>query len=219
MDARKEVDSAPVDPVLAKAHGGEPATLAAHLGSDVAKGLAPQRVAELRSRYGMNQLAQAPPVPMWKRFLNQFKEIVIWILIVAAIIAAAMGEVPDAIAIVAIVLLNGIVGFIQEEKAEQALAALRKLSAPNAKVIRGGAAQQIPAAELVPGDRLELEAGDHVPADARLITAASLQTQEAALTGESSPIEKEANVILPANTALAERRNMLYLGTVVTTGK
>jgi len=218
-DARKQPEQASGDRAPVPAHRIEPGQLAAALGSDIARGLDPSQVSALRSRYGANQLEQAPPVPMWKRFLGQFKEIVIWILIVAAIIAAAMGEVADAIAILAIVLLNGIVGFIQEEKAEQALAALRKLSSPNAKVVRGGKAQQIPAAELLPGDYIELEAGDYVPADARLISAASLQTQEAALTGESSPVEKDPGVTLPEQTPLAERSNIVYSGTVVTKGK
>jgi P-type Ca2+ transporter type 2C len=201
------------------AHAVELGQAAAALDSDVETGLQPSQVSAQRSRYGMNELAQAPPIPAWRRFLGQFKDLVIWILIVAAVIAGAMGEVTDTVAILAIVLLNGIIGFVQEERAEQALAALRNLSAPIAKVVRGGAIQQIPAAQLVPGDRIELEAGDHIPADARLITAFSLQVQEAALTGESSPVEKDAALVLPRETALADRRNLVYLGTVVTTGK
>jgi len=193
--------------------------LAAALDSDITSGLKPPQVLAQRSRSGLNQLSQAAADPAWKRFLGQFKEIVIWILIAAAVIAGALGEVTDAIAILAIVVVNGIIGFVQEERAEQALAALRNLTVPLAKVVRGGALQQIPAVELVPGDRIELEAGDHVPADARLISAFSLQVQEAALTGESTPVQKDASLVLPEQTGLADRRNLVYLGTVVATGK
>ena len=141
------------------------------LGVDAERGLDAPRVAELREEYGPNQLAEAPPVSRWRRFLGQFREPVIVILIVAAVIAGAMGEWVDTLAILAIVLLNGLLGFLQEERAGQALAALRKLSAPLAKVLRGGVLQSVPARELVPGDRVELEAGDHIPADVRLLRA------------------------------------------------
>lgn len=183
------------------------------------EGLDDQEVATLRSVHGYNELAEEPPVPAWKRFLGQFKELVIWILIVAAVIAGITGEIVDTVAILAIVLLNGVIGFLQEGRAEQALASLRKLSSPIAKVIRGSKLVSIPARELVPGDRIELEAGDNVPADARLIKTFSFQTQEAALTGESTPIEKDADVVLTDDSPLAERQNMVYLGTVATAGK
>src|SRR5581483_9403758 len=156
-----------------------------------------------------NELAEEPLIPAWKRFLRQFNELVIWILMVAAIIAGVTGEMIDTVAILGIVLLNGVIGFLQEGRAEQALASLRKLSSPVAKVIRGGSLVSLPARELVPGDRIELEAGDNVPADARLIKTFSLQTQEAALTGESTPVEKNAEVVLPVDSPLAERQNMV----------
>ena len=151
--------------------------------------------------------------------LAQFKDLVIWILIIAAVISGVLGEWVDAIAILAIVLLNGVIGFLQEERAEQALAALQKLSAPMARVLRGGSWVSIEAKEIVPGDILEIEAGDNIAADARLLQAFSLSVQEAALTGESVPVEKDADVALDASATLGDRRNMIYMGTVASSGK
>jgi Ca2+-transporting ATPase len=171
------------------------------------------------ARYGYNELAAPPTVPLWRKFFEQFQELVIWILIAAAIISGAVGEWADTAAILAIVLANGIIGFLQEEKAERSLAALKQLAAPMAKVTRGGQLRQIPARLLTVGDRIELEAGDNIPADARLLESFSLQSQEAALTGESQPVEKNASLVLQPDAPLAERRNMLYMGTMVAAGK
>src|SRR5262245_954222 len=173
-------------PPLANSYAMDVGGVIAAFDSHVDHGLSDEQVASARQRFGRNELAEAPPVPAWKRFLAQFKELVIWILIVAAVIAGVTGEWIDTVAILAIVLLNGVIGFLQEGRAEQALASLRKMSSPMAKVIRGAQLVSIPASELVPGDRIELEAGDHVPADARLITAFSLQAQAAALTGDTT---------------------------------
>ncbi|MFO0915898.1 MAG: cation-translocating P-type ATPase [Pirellulales bacterium] len=189
------------------------------LGVDDHIGLDEARTAQLREEHGFNQLAEAPPVPVWRKLLDQFKDLVIWILIVAAIISGALGEWLDTVAILAIVLLNGVIGFFQEGRAEQALAALQKLSAPMARAIRGGTLASIPARELLPGDILELEAGDNIPADSRLLRAFSLTVQEAALTGESVPVEKDADVVLSPPTTLGDRRNMVYMGTVAASGK
>ena len=156
-------------------------------------------------------------MPIWKKLFGQFKELVIWILIVAAIISGVMGEWADAVAILAIVLVNGVIGFLQEER-DVVPAVLQKLSSPMAKVIRDGLLQSVPAREVVPGDCVELEAGD-VPADARLLTASSVHVQEAALTGESVPIEKDSNCLLNEDTPLGDRRNMVYMGTVIAAGK
>jgi Ca2+-transporting ATPase len=188
-------------------------------GSDPRAGLSSQQATELLARHGHNQLEEAPPTPAWKRFLSQFKELVVLILIAAAVIAGIAGEWIDTVAILAIVLLNGVIGYLQEARAEQALAALKKLSAPSAKAIRDGQLQSIPASDLVPGDRVELEAGDYVPADCRLIESHSLHVQEAALTGESVPTEKRATDLLDENTPLGDRHNMVYMGTVVSAGK
>lgn len=191
----------------------------ASLAGDPEHGLPAKQVTARRAQYGWNELTEEPPPPIWQKLLSQFKDLVIWILIVAAIISGAIGEWPDTVAILAIVLLNGLLGFYQEERAEKSLAALQKLSAPLAKMIRDGVPQSIPARELVPGDLIELEAGDNIPADARLIRAFALRVQEAALTGESTPIEKVENCVLSVATSLGDRRNSVYMGTVVAAGK
>jgi Ca2+-transporting ATPase len=200
-------------------HATDSDTVLTGLRSDRTRGLNSADVSDRLARYGYNQLAEAPAVPLWKKLLGQFKELVIWILIVAAVISGAVGEWADTLAILAIVLMNGIIGFLQEEKAERALAALQKLSAPLAKVFRNGTLQSLPARELVPGDRIELEAGDNIPADARLFEAFSFRVQEASLTGESVPVDKDASCVLAETTPLGDRRNMAYMGTVAAAGK
>ena len=189
------------------------------LAADLTHGLSTDEVTRRRAQQGWNMLADAPPASRWKRLFGQFKELVIWILIVAAIISGVMGEWADTAAILAIVLVNGIIGFLQEEKAGRALEALQKMSSPMAKVIRDGVLQSLPARELVPGDSIELEAGDNVPADARLLTAFSVRVQEASLTGESVPVDKDADCVLNENAPLGDRRNMVYMGTVTAAGK
>jgi Ca2+-transporting ATPase len=205
-----------------------PAVLAPHARSaddvlrtfalDASAGLDHERVEQQQARYGRNELARAAGVPWWRRLAGQFAELIIWILIAAAIVSGVMGEWLDAIVILAIVVLNALIGFIQEQRAEQALAALRKMAAPQAKVIREGRLQTVSAAELVPGDRVELEAGDRVPADARLLKTAALRVQEATLTGESVPVEKDQRPVLDEDTPLGDRVNMVYMATSVTRG-
>lgn len=193
--------------------------LAAAGGVSVEQGLTAAEVQQRFQHFGANKLAELPPVPAWRKIAAQFKDLVIWILIVAAIIAGAMGEWADTAAILAIVLVNGIIGYLQEEKAGRALAALQKLSSPMAKVIRDGGLQSVPASELVPGDCIELEAGDNIPADARLLSGFGVRVQEAALTGESVPVDKEADCVLKEESPLGDRRNMVYMGTETATGK
>ncbi len=193
--------------------------VARELATDLTRGLSTAEASRRREQSGENRLVEAPPVPCWKKLLGQFKELVIWILIVAAIISGVMGEWADTAAILAIVLVNGIIGFLQEEKAGRALVALQKLSSPMAKVIRDGVLQSVPARELVLGDRIELEAGDNIPADARLLTGFGVRVQEASLTGESVPVDKEADYVLTENAPLGDRRNMVYMGTVTAAGK
>lgn len=182
-------------------------------------GLDPNCISQLRGMYGLNQLTEAPTRSVWWKLLAQFKGLVIWILIVAALLSGALGEWIDAIAILSIVLLNGVIGFFQEQSAERSLEALQKLSTPMAKALRGGELISLPARELVPGDILEIEAGDNIPADARLMRAFNFTVQEAPLTGESVPVDKEAERIMKPDTPLGERRNMVYMGTIVATGK
>ena len=141
------------------------------------------------------------------------------ILIAAGIVAGVTGEWGDCLAILAIVVLNALIGFYQEYHAEKSIAALRRMTAPNARVRRDGISRIVPAIEIVPGDVVELEAGDVVAADARLIEAASLSTGEASLTGESVPVEKDAHWLGDPTAALADRRNMVHMGTSVASGR
>lgn len=189
------------------------------LESDQEHGLTNEQVQMRLEVHGHNRLQEAPPTPLWKRLARQFADLVIWILIAAAVLSGVLGEWVDTSAILAIVLLNGVIGFFQEEKAEQALAALQRLSAPMAKALRGGNVATVPAADLVPGDIVELEAGDYIPADARLLVTYNFQVQEAALTGESVPVEKDSEAVLSEKTPLGDRRNTVYVGTVAASGK
>jgi P-type Ca2+ transporter type 2C len=177
---------------------------------------------EARTRlmaHGPNELAQAASASPLSLLLAQFSSLIIWVLIGAAILSGLLGEWIDTAAILTIVLLNAVLGLVQEYKAERSLAALKQLSVAEAHVIREGALRAIPAGEVVPGDLIQVEAGDHVPADARLIYAAAVQAQESALTGESTAVEKNAHPLETETVPLADRRNMLFLGTSVTAGK
>lgn len=188
--------------------------------TDPGRGLTTAEAISRRQRYGNNELPTARREPAWRHFATQFHQLVVWILIVAAVIAGVTGDALDTVVILAIVLLNAILGFVQEERAERALESLKNLSLPMARVRRDGDLDLLPAAELVPGDIVSLEAGDHVPADCRLIEAyAELTIQEAALTGESSAVVKDAHGHVAGAASLADRTNMAYFGTSVTTGK
>lgn len=204
------------DPFL---HAREKASVLKLLSSNEQTGLSVAQVVVAREQFGANELTTLAPESMWKKFLAQFRDIVVWILMAAALISGAMGEWTDTAAILAIVLLNALLGFFQEEKAEKALAALQSLAAPTAKVIREGKLAAIPARELVLGDIVEIEAGDNVPADLRLLTAFAMRIQEASLTGESLPVEKDATIALPEVTPLADRRNMAFMSTVLANGQ
>ncbi|MGE5209252.1 MAG: cation-translocating P-type ATPase, partial [Alphaproteobacteria bacterium] len=189
------------------------------LTTDLTKGLSLGEVESRAKEYGPNELAEAPPQRWWWKVLNQLNEVVIWILVAATILSAIMGDWLEAGAIFAIIILNALLGFFQEQKADKALASLKKLSSPVARVIRNGSLQSIPAAALVPGDVIEIEAGDHIPADARLVTTFGLKTQEAALTGESDPIDKDGSTVFSESAVTAERVNMIFTGTTAVAGK
>ena len=199
-------------------HAVESEEVIRSLDTDSNRGLSSSEAGDRLARYGHNELAQAPREPWWRRLARQFADLLIWILIAAAIISGVLGEWLDAVSILAIVVLNGVLGFVQEGRAEQALAALRKLSSPRAKVVRDGRSQNLAAAELVPGDRIDLEAGDRVPADVRLIGTAGLRVEEAALTGESVPADKDHREVLDERASLGDRVNMAYMGTAVAAG-
>ncbi len=193
--------------------------LPSQLHTDLQQGLSLEQVPAKRFQSGYNELIEKRKDSYLKKFLEQFNNVVVWILIVAAFISGFLKEWIDAIAILVIVILNAAIGFIQEFRAEKALAALRQMAAPSCKVFRQGQIQMIPSKELVIGDIVLLEAGDYVPADIRLTQSNLLKTQEAALTGESVPVEKSVDVILSPNVSIGDRKNMCFMGTSVVSGK
>jgi len=195
------------------------------LKTDVQKGLKAEQIAGLIETYGSNRLKEKKKKTMLSRFLDQFKDVMILILIAAAVvsfvIACVEGEAKEFFEpalILLIVVLNAIMGVAQESKAEKALDALKGLSAPHARVVRDGKEEIIDAAELVPGDIIKLEAGDFIPADARLIMSTSLKSEESALTGESVPSEKDALEVVDEKAPLGDRSNMVFSGCSVTYG-
>ena len=189
------------------------------LGSDSTTGLTEARALELLETHGRNELRPAERTPRWRMFLAQFNDFMIWVLLGAVAISAIEGQIPEAIAIMAILLLNGVLGFVQEFRAEQALEALKQMSAPTATVIRDGREQEVEASLLVPGDLVLLEAGDRIPADGRLTETAALQTEEAALTGESAPVHKRASGVCEEDSALGDRMNSVFASTAVAVGR
>ncbi|TKB60315.1 MAG: cation-translocating P-type ATPase [Nitrospira sp.] len=196
-----------------------PDQLTAILGSDAEHGLVGQEVERRHAEFGLNELPEAPPPSLVKLFLSQFASVIVWVLIGAAIISGLLEDWLDAAAIFAIVFLNGVLGFVQEFRAERSLAALRKMSVATAQVLRDGVLRSIPARELVPGDVILLEAGDRIPADTRLIYATNFQVQEASLTGESTPVQKAATALDGPDVSLADRTNMAFMGTIAVLGK
>jgi P-type Ca2+ transporter type 2C len=203
---------------------------AAALNSDLQQGLTEGQVRERQSQFGPNELQERPRRSFWQRLVDQFNQFLVLILIAAAVVSALIGwnryastgettEFIDAAAIMAIVILNAILGVVQEGRAEEALAALKKMSAPNAHVLRGGHLITLPSRELVPGDVVILETGNYVPADVHLIESVNLRIEEASLTGESVPVGKNAEETLSADATLGDRHNMAFMSTVVTYGR
>ncbi|MEE4608327.1 MAG: HAD-IC family P-type ATPase, partial [Desulfobacteraceae bacterium] len=199
-------------------HRLDPGEAAQRLASS-AEGLTAEAARERLARYGPNALVEKRRKPVWRMLLDQFKDFMILVLIAAAVVAGLLGEPADTIAIVVIVLLNAVLGFVQEYRAEKAMAALKEMASPSATVIRGGHTASIATAELVPGDVVVLEAGNVVPADLRLTEAVQLRVEEAALTGESVAVEKDIAALEEADLALGDRRNMAYKGTLVAYGR
>jgi P-type Ca2+ transporter type 2C len=197
----------------------------AALETDAQSGLSERQAQERLERYGRNELTAEKPVPGWRKLLAQFTDVLVVLLLVAALISAALwlyereSALPyEAMAIFAIVLLNALMGYVQQARAEQALAALRQMSAAQANVIRDRARQSVRATDLVPGDVILVEEGDTIPADARLIQSTALQTAEAALTGESLPVSKDV-AANPGEVGLGDRHNMIFSGTAATYGR
>ena len=193
--------------------------IATALATRLEQGLTPEEVAARLDKYGHNELTEAPRPGLLRLVLAQLTNFVVLILIVASVISLLLGEEVEAVAIMAIVVLNAFIGVLQETRAEEALAALKKLAAPDASVIRGGRRLTVPGRELVPGDIVILEAGNYVPADIRLIESVNLRIEEAALTGESVPVEKRAQEVLEQDIPLGDRKNTAFLGTLISYGR
>ncbi len=183
------------------------------------KGLSTQDVEHRLKTYGTNELQEAPPTSIWVMIYEQFANFVVILLLVAAVISAVLGDWIEAAAIMTIVVLNAGLGVIQESRAEEALAALKKMASPDANILRNGHREPIPAKDVVPGDIVFLEAGNYVPADVRLIETVNLRIEEAALTGESVAVTKNAQLELEEEAALGDRKTMAYTGTVVSYGR
>ena len=212
-DSNTDAYRQPVDEVLAA------------LDTDTHRGLRATEVTARLERYGRNELTAEEPVPAWRKFLAQFQDVLVILLLVATLISAGLwlyereSSLPyEAIAIFAVVLLNAIMGYIQQSRAEEAVAALRQISAAHANVVRDGERRSIAADEVVPGDIMLIEEGDTIPADARLVQSTALQTAEAALTGESLPVSKDIAPITE-EVGLGDRDNMIFSGTAATYGR
>ena len=182
-------------------------------------GLDPIVATDRLIQFGPNRIEESQGRSRLAIFVAQFKGFLTYVLVAAAVISGFLGDWIEAVAIVAIIVLNAIMGYVQESKAEEAMAALNQMAVPTVRVLRGGVLVEVPSLEVVPGDRVLLETGNVVPADGRLAESSNLQIEEAALTGESEPVSKDASVVFESERALAERRNMVYSGTIVTMGR
>jgi Ca2+-transporting ATPase len=187
--------------------------------TDLKTGLSSSEVKKRLDEIGPNQLEEKKGRTPWDMFLGQFKDVLVLILLISALVAFILGEVSDAIVIAIILILNATLGVVQEYKAEKSLAALKKMTTTNALVIRDGKQTRIKATQLVPGDIVLLESGDHIPADLRLSVVTNLKIQEAVLTGESVPVEKKSELIDKENVSLGDRNNLAFMGTAVISGR
>jgi P-type Ca2+ transporter type 2C len=212
MDKRREVEGGVW-------HTSEVEEVLNAFGTHAASGLSDEEAARRLAEHGPNELEDRGTKRPWVILWEQFTEVMIVILIVAAVVSALLGDYEDSIAIAAIVVLNAVLGYAQEYRAERAMAALKRLSAPNVRVRREGHVREISAGELVPGDVALLEAGNLVPADGRLLQEANLRVQESALTGESEPVDKDPAALEEEDTPLGERAGMVYSSTVVASGR
>ena len=199
-------------------HALNPQQVLEHL-NVAGNGLTTEEVKKRLEMYGPNQLKEAPRPTFLQMLWEQLNNFVVILLIVASVISAILGDYVEAAAIMAIVVLNSVLGIVQEQRAEEALAALKKLAAPDAQVIRDGHKISVPAYELVPGDLVFLETGNFVPADIRLLEAVNLRVEEASLTGESLAVQKNAATVLEKNVPLGDRKNTAFMGTVVSYGR
>ncbi|MBW6504047.1 cation-translocating P-type ATPase [bacterium] len=215
----------PVQDAHASAYRRSVDEVLTELDADGRRGLGGGEARARLARYGPNELTAEKPTPAWRKFLEQFQDVLVILLLVATAISAVLWMVErdsalpyEALAILAVVLLNAVMGYVQASRAESAVSALRRMAAAQATVLRNGERQSVPVVEIVPGDILLIEEGSTVPADARLIHSTALQTAEAALTGESLPVSKDT-VPIPEDTGLGDRHNMIFSGTVATYGR
>src|SRR6187402_216395 len=190
------------------------------LGVDPAVGLTDAEVAERRARYGSNRLAEAPPEPAWRAFLRQYKDLMQLVLVGAAVVSiVAIQDVSTALVVLGLTVLNALMGMHQEGKAAESVASLRQMLIMTANVRRNGQRVQVPAEELVPGDIVGFEAGDKVPADGRILVSATLEIEEAGLTGESTPVAKRVEPVPGDDVSLGDRVDMAYMNSQVTRGR
>ena len=200
-------------------HQQDMAEVLRHFGSAADHGLSTAEARRRLSQYGANELAESRRVSPWGILAEQFKNVLIIILLVGVTLSAVLGHTVEALAIAVIVLFAAVLGFYQEFRAERAIEALRRMAAPTATVLRDGEELSVPAREAVPGDIIILRMGDKIPADARLIDAMNLKCDEAALTGESMPVEKQTAALANGALAVADRNSMVYAGTTVSYGR
>jgi len=236
----EEPTPAPAGPTPQPPHGAPPRLawhhasadeILAYWQADPKSGLTDAAAADRLAKVGPNRLPEEPPEPWWKKLWAQVSDFTVLALLAAAAIAAGLGlfapepgasfveRFGDSIAILAIVILNAVLGLVQERRAERALDALRQMTAPTARIVRGGKQQDIAAEEVVPGDLILLEDGDRIPADVRLLESHDLETEEAALTGESMPVAKDASSPCDVDTPLAKRKTMVFMGTRIARGR
>lgn len=190
-----------------------------NLDTSLEVGLTSEEAKKRLKKYGLNELAKGKKTTLLQRIIAQFSDFLVLILIGASIVSIMVGEITDALVILGIVVANAILGIVQESKADKALEALEEMGAPTATVIRDGCTMEIPSRELAPGDLVMLEAGDYVPADLRLVSCSNLKIDEASLTGESVPVEKEPDAELPENTPIGDQANRGFMSTIVTYGR
>ncbi|MGH3073852.1 MAG: HAD-IC family P-type ATPase, partial [Gaiellales bacterium] len=203
-------------PTVPFAHAA--ADVVASAGSDADAGLTAAEAAERLARFGANEITGEPPPSLWAVALAQLRDPMNIMLVAVAAVSVVIGQVSTGILVALLILLNVVLGSRQELKARESIDALASMQVPQAKVVRDGSVELVPAVDVVPGDIVQVEAGDIVPADGRIIRSATLETQEAALTGESAPIGKAASAVLDADAALGDRSNMLFQNTAVTRG-
>ncbi|MBK9001181.1 MAG: cation-translocating P-type ATPase [Myxococcales bacterium] len=200
-------------------HAESAARVAERLEASSGYGLTREEASARLARHGPNRLRRRPPKPAWKLFLEQFRSLLIVVLLVASALAAVIGDIKDALVILVVVLLNAFLGFLQEHRAEAAVAALKRMLVGKARVRREGVVEEIDIEQIVPGDVVLIEGGDRIPADGRVVASHGVEVNESALTGESHAVEKRAEDVLAEDTPLAERSNLVFMNTIATRGR